>query len=39
MACKILSRLFMQGYAKGPLGPNGFGPLSVGLIFDKVLDL
>ncbi len=39
MVCKILNRSLTQGYAKGPLGPNGFGPLSVGLIFDKVLDL
>lgn len=29
----------IKGYFKGPLGPNGFGPLSVGIIFDKVIDL
>lgn len=28
----------LQGYVKGPIGRNGLGPLSVGLIFDKALD-
>lgn len=29
----------VKGYLKGPVGRNGLGPLSVGLIFDKALDL
>ena len=28
-----------QGYFKGPLGRSGLGPLSVGFIFDKTLDV
>lgn len=29
----------VKGYFKGPLGRNGIGPLSVGIIFDKAVDV
>ena len=40
LCCNPLTFLsVLQAYIKAPAGQNGFGPLSVGFIVDKTIDV
>lgn len=39
-SCNVLTCVcVLQAYIKAPAGQNGFGPLSVGFIMDKTIDV